>query len=169
MSEPVEARRAQLERGIWLGLALVAALIGVTCASRGQLENTSKTPVSIASAAPPSPAVAARAAVPTASAPKAEEPAPEAAPAAGVGPSPEATDPAKLDLPHFYADLAGLEQHKRKAPVRVLWLGDSHTAADYLTGALRARLQTRFGAAGPGFVRLGVKPYRHSQVHWACD
>ncbi len=53
--------------------------------------------------------------------------------------------------------------------MRILWLGDSHTAADYLTGALRARLQTRFGAAGPGFVRIGVKPYRHTQVRWSCD
>ncbi|HWZ89418.1 MAG TPA: GDSL-type esterase/lipase family protein, partial [Polyangiaceae bacterium] len=79
------------------------------------------------------------------------------------------TDPGQLDLPHFYADLAGLERHTRKTPVRFLWLGDSHTAADYLTGALRARLQARFGAGGPGFVRIGAKPYRHTQVHLACD
>ena len=169
MSEPSEARRAQLERGIWLGLAFVAALIGVTCASRGQLENAQKTPVSIASAASPSRAVAARAEATAASAPKAEESAPDAAPAVGVAPSPEGSDPTKLDLHGFYADLAGLEQHKRKLPVRVLWLGDSHTAADYLTGALRARLQARFGAAGPGFVRIGVKPYRHTQMRWSCD
>jgi lysophospholipase L1-like esterase len=48
-------------------------------------------------------------------------------------------------------------------------LGDSHTAADYLTGALRARLEKRFGVGGPGFVRVGLKPYRHSQVRWSCD
>jgi lysophospholipase L1-like esterase len=53
--------------------------------------------------------------------------------------------------------------------VRIYWLGDSHTAADYLTGALRTRLQTRFGVGGPGFVRVGLKPYRHTQVRWACD
>jgi lysophospholipase L1-like esterase len=164
MSEPVEARRAQLERGIWLGLAFVASLIGVTCASRGHLENTSKTPISTASAVSPSPVSAS---APAASTSQAAEPA--LAPATGSAPSPEASDPTTLDLTHFYADLASLEQHKRKTPVRVLWLGDSHTAADYLTGALRARLQTRFGAAGPGFVRIGVRPYRHSQVRWSCD
>jgi lysophospholipase L1-like esterase len=78
-------------------------------------------------------------------------------------------DPTRLDLPHFYADLAGLAAYTRKAPVRVLWLGDSHTAADYLTGELRARLQARFGAAGPGFVRIAVKHYRHSQMHLGCE
>jgi lysophospholipase L1-like esterase len=74
-----------------------------------------------------------------------------------------------LDLPHFYAALAGLAAHTGKTPVRVLWLGDSHTAADYLTGELRARLQARFGAGGPGFVRISVKHYRHSQMHLASE
>jgi lysophospholipase L1-like esterase len=72
-------------------------------------------------------------------------------------------------LNHFYADLAGLERRTRTTSTRILWLGDSHTAADYLTGALRARLQARFGAGGPGFVRVGVKPYRHTQVRYGCD
>ena len=165
MSEPVESRRLQLERGIWLGLAGVAALIGVTCASRGQLENAAKTPVSAApSASAASPGVAPAAA----SSAEAASAAPQAV-LAGPSPSPPATDPTRLELRHFYGDLASLEQRKRKTPVRILWLGDSHTAADYLTGALRARLQTRFGAAGPGFVRIGVKPYRHTQVRWSCD
>jgi len=53
--------------------------------------------------------------------------------------------------------------------LRIVWLGDSHTAADYLTGALRARLEKRFGVGGPGFVRVGLKPYRHTQVRWSCD
>jgi lysophospholipase L1-like esterase len=48
--------------------------------------------------------------------------------------------------------------------VRVLWLGDSHTAADFLTGALRRKLSLRFGPGGPGFVRLGTSPYRHEGV-----
>ncbi|HEY3667549.1 MAG TPA: GDSL-type esterase/lipase family protein, partial [Polyangiaceae bacterium] len=88
------------------------------------------------------------------------------APATSAGPS---VDPTTLQLTRFYTDLAALEQHKRKTSVRVLWLGDSHTAADYLTGALRAALQIRFGAGGPGFVRVGTKPYRHTQVRWSCD
>jgi lysophospholipase L1-like esterase len=163
MSEPVESRRLQLERGIWLGLAGVAALIGVTCASRGQLGSASKAPVSAASAPSPLPAPVASAA-PLASGSQSAE-----AAEAGAGPSPQATDPTKLELTRFYGDLASLEQRKRKTSVRILWLGDSHTAADYLTGALRARLQARFGAAGPGFVRVGVKTYRHTQVRWSCD
>jgi lysophospholipase L1-like esterase len=166
MSEPVEWRRLQLERGIWLGLAGVAALIGVTCASRGQLESPTKTPVSAALSA----SVASPGAAPAAAGgARAASPATEEAVAAGPSPSPPAADPTRLELGHFYGDLASLEQRKRKTPVRILWLGDSHTAADYLTGALRARLQTCFGAAGPGFVRIGVRPYRHTQVRWSCD
>lgn len=69
----------------------------------------------------------------------------------------------------FFRDLAGLEGGTRREPVRIFWLGDSHTAADYLTGALRARFEQRFGVGGPGFVRVGVRSYRHSQVHSVCD
>ncbi|MCC7384697.1 MAG: hypothetical protein IT384_22805 [Deltaproteobacteria bacterium] len=36
--------------------------------------------------------------------------------------------------------------------VHVLQLGDSHIAADYITGTVRALLQERFGRAGRGFV-----------------
>jgi lysophospholipase L1-like esterase len=46
----------------------------------------------------------------------------------------------------------------------MLWLGDSHTAADYLTGAVRRLLEQRFGSGGPGLVRLGSTPYRHDGV-----
>jgi lysophospholipase L1-like esterase len=165
MSEPAEPRRLQLERGIWLGLAGVAALIGVTCASRGQLEGVSKTAVSTA----PAPSASALSAAPAAASGSEAVPAAPEAVAAGPSPSPPTSDPTRLELTRFYRDLASLEQRKRKTPVRILWLGDSHTAADYLTGALRARLQTRFGAAGPGFVRVGMKPYRHTQVRWSCD
>ncbi|WP_083338792.1 SGNH/GDSL hydrolase family protein [Chromobacterium sphagni] len=37
-------------------------------------------------------------------------------------------------------------------PVRIVQFGDSHTAADYLSGELRARLQARFGDAGIGWL-----------------
>jgi lysophospholipase L1-like esterase len=43
---------------------------------------------------------------------------------------------------------------------RILHYGDSHVAADILTGALRGKLQRRFGDAGTGFVLAG-KPW-----HW---
>jgi lysophospholipase L1-like esterase len=167
MSEPDESRHAQLERGIWLGLSVLAALVGVTCASRGQLDRGPSSLVSTLPAPsrpPPASAGVPGSAAPSGSAaalPESAVPAPSAAPVVH--------DPTRLELSHFYAELAGLERRTRTAPVRVLWLGDSHTAADYLTGALRARLQARFGAGGPGFVRVGVKPYRHTQVRWACD
>ena len=42
--------------------------------------------------------------------------------------------------------------------VRILQIGDSHTAADYFSGALRRRLQARFGIGGPGYLAAG-KPH----------
>jgi lysophospholipase L1-like esterase len=44
------------------------------------------------------------------------------------------------------------------SPVRILHYGDSHTAADLLTGSLRSRFAERFGEAGIGFVYAG-KPW----------
>jgi lysophospholipase L1-like esterase len=38
--------------------------------------------------------------------------------------------------------------------VRILHLGDSHVAADYITGTIRSSLQHRFGDAGRGFVAI---------------
>jgi lysophospholipase L1-like esterase len=46
----------------------------------------------------------------------------------------------------------------------VLWLGDSHSAADFLPNAVRTALADRFGSGGPGFVHAGIKGYRHSHV-----
>ncbi|MCP4679198.1 MAG: hypothetical protein GY854_27675 [Deltaproteobacteria bacterium] len=43
--------------------------------------------------------------------------------------------------------------------VRVLHYGDSHTAADFITTAIRRSLQKRFGDGGRGFILLG-KPWR---------
>ena len=44
--------------------------------------------------------------------------------------------------------------------VRILQLGDSHIAGDYITGTARERLQERFGDAGRGFVHVEQKaPY----------
>jgi lysophospholipase L1-like esterase len=53
--------------------------------------------------------------------------------------------------------------------VRVFWLGDSHTNADFLSGAVRSALAARFGDGGPGFVRIGTKPYRHDGVKLGRD
>lgn len=78
--------------------------------------------------------------------------APSASESVGVAHPPE--------LRHFYEALGALERHQRSDSVRVLWLGDSHTASDFLSGAVRARLVERYGSGGPGFLRLGV-PVRH--------
>jgi lysophospholipase L1-like esterase len=171
---PREPIRPELERAIGLGLATLAALVAITCGSRGRLDSGPRPPALLASEAPTNRPPALEAVPPASSA------APDLATASSAGPSSSALgasqslaevarDPTRLDLPNFFSDLAGLERRTRKTSVRILRLGDSHTAADYLTGALRSRLQARFGAGGPGFVRVGVKPYRHTQLHWACD
>jgi len=61
-------------------------------------------------------------------------------------------------LGSFFEALAGVERDG-EGIVRVLQWGDSHTAADFLTGEIRYALQSRFGDAGHGFVLLG-KPWR---------
>ena len=161
----IETQSTSFERGLSLGLALVAALVAVTCGSHGSLEHGPIAPLS-----PPSVPVSGLGLAGAASLTPAQSPEPAAPVSSNRTPAaPAASDPTSLELGHFYADLAALEQKQRSKPVRVLWLGDSHTAADFLTGSLRNRLQARFGAGGPGFVRVGLKAYRHSQVHFACD
>jgi hypothetical protein len=50
----------------------------------------------------------------------------------------------------------------RQAPLRILHFGDSHTASDDWTGAIRTLLQDRFGNGGSGFSYAGYpfKGYR---------
>lgn len=64
------------------------------------------------------------------------------------------------ELAHFSQALSALARHQRTESVRIVWLGDSHTASDFWTGAVRSALSERFGGGGPGFLRLGV-PLRH--------
>ncbi len=65
-------------------------------------------------------------------------------------------------LASFREALDELASGQRKRAVRVTWLGDSHTAADFWTDAVRQRLNREAPAGGPGFVYLGLDPYRHS-------
>jgi lysophospholipase L1-like esterase len=58
----------------------------------------------------------------------------------------------------FYDALSRCERGETTA--RILHYGDSHVAADLLTGALRRNLQGCFGDAGAGFVLAG-KPYSY--------
>ena len=157
-----ETPRARIERGLGVALSALAALIALTCGSRGTLEHGPIAPLvpSVAGAAGAAGSIGGASGVGVRD--------------AGIGTvsgTVTGTD-AGADaggLIRFYRDLAELEAGKRRDAVRIYWLGDSHTSADYLTGTLRARLQKRFGVGGPGFVRVGLKPYRHSQVRWACD
>lgn len=66
-------------------------------------------------------------------------------------------------LEQFYRQLAELEAGRR-ANVTVLQIGDSHTAADHLTGRLRQLLQKRFGNGGRGLLPPGV-PHAHYKPH----
>lgn len=82
-------------------------------------------------------------------------------------PSAERCSPGPLT--HFFEALRQLAERSRKQHVRVLWLGDSHTAADFLSGAVRSALAERFGDGGPGFVRIGTRPYRHDGLKVVRD
>jgi lysophospholipase L1-like esterase len=73
------------------------------------------------------------------------------------------------ELSHFFAALRGLETTTRKEHVRIAWLGDSHGAGDYWSGALRTALQKRFGDGGPGFLHLGYKGTRHDGARLSID
>jgi lysophospholipase L1-like esterase len=55
----------------------------------------------------------------------------------------------------FFERLYRLERGEAREPVRIVHFGDSHTAADEWTGALRAAFQQQFGDGGPGFAMAG--------------
>lgn len=60
----------------------------------------------------------------------------------------------------FYSALDKVQSGEMKGPVRVLQIGDSHTANDSFSGQMRTLLQTDFGNAGRGFLQPGV-PFRY--------
>jgi lysophospholipase L1-like esterase len=147
-------RRAALE----LALAGFVALVAVTCATNGRVVPLAATsPVD--SVVPPATALAPRAregagTAPSAGLASAEPPSPIGAPAPPEG---KAVAPWRRALDAFAA-------RSPAQPVRILWLGDSHTAADFWTQVVRTDLQQRYGNGGPGFLRLGVTPYRHGRA-----
>lgn len=55
---------------------------------------------------------------------------------------------------------AALDNKTTSQPVRILQIGDSHTANDSLSGRMRERFQARFGAAGRGWLPAGV-PFKY--------
>lgn len=132
-------------RTIELLLAITGAAIAATCAAQGTLSphvepSSNPARASMSASAPPSAAAASGKSAPAPN-------------AASVKPDP---------LSRFHALLAALEKKQQKAPVRILFFGDSHTASDHLTGSLRRELARRYGVGGPGYLVLGNKAARHT-------
>lgn len=64
-------------------------------------------------------------------------------------------DPSGRALDAFFQSLAAVENRRPSAPAaRVTYWGDSTIVSDYITGALRRKLQARFGDAGHGFLLM---------------
>jgi lysophospholipase L1-like esterase len=61
-------------------------------------------------------------------------------------------DPDGQALLGFYRALRRTEIGESTGTTRIVHYGDSHIAADLLTGAVRRRLQDSFGDGGPGFI-----------------
>jgi lysophospholipase L1-like esterase len=66
----------------------------------------------------------------------------------------------------FFEQLYRHQKGEMQGPVRILHYGDSHTAADEWTAALRARFKERFGDGGSGYSLAGrpFSGYRHRDV-----
>jgi hypothetical protein len=63
-------------------------------------------------------------------------------------------------LERFFAALDRLERKRTTRPLRILQIGDSHTAGDAFSSRMRDLLQARFGAAGRGWLPAGI-PFRY--------
>lgn len=64
-------------------------------------------------------------------------------------------------LAAFWEQIRQLTEHQRREHVRVLWLGDSHTAADFWVQPVRKLLSDVAGSGGPGYLQVGLGVYRH--------
>jgi hypothetical protein len=64
----------------------------------------------------------------------------------------------------FFERLSALEQDPKGELVRVIQFGDSHTAADLFSGALRTLFQSKFGDGGAGFQYAGY-PFAGYRIH----
>jgi lysophospholipase L1-like esterase len=157
---------------LWLDLDVAARTLAafvslglvMTCSSRGTWQEP-QAPAKVGASTP----VVSSATPPVSSgAPVSSSSASSFAPASATEPAPH-REPESLALDRFYAALEALEKGQRAEHVRILWLGDSHTAADYLSDRLRRALQQRFGSGGPGFVRVGLAAYRHTGLKVARD
>lgn len=140
------ARREEVELALSAAAAVLSSVIALACAVPGR--------VSVPPAVAPEE-------------PSAGAPSTASTPPAAAAPAPSAVKAAPQSAPelaHLASALRALEAGERVEPVRMLWLGDSHAAADFWTGAIRSALQERYPPGGPGFLRLGVAGYRHDQA-----
>mgnify|MGYP002147570948 CR=1 FL=1 len=167
-SAPSPTRNASLQPSLSLLFGLVASFvstIGFVACSPGPERLA---PIDAATTLPPSasiapvitPAPSASVAIAPETTASAAEPPPPAPPPPPAGPP---------ELARFHAALRDLERGARKEHVRIAWFGDSHGQADFWSGALRDVLQKRFGKAGPGFVHIGWKNYRHDGVKLSVE
>jgi lysophospholipase L1-like esterase len=67
-------------------------------------------------------------------------------------------------LNSFFEQLHQLEADPKAQLVRAIQFGDSHTAADLFTGALRSLFQDKFGDGGAGFSYAGY-PFAGYKIH----
>ncbi len=69
------------------------------------------------------------------------------------------------NIQRVWTQLSNLEGARHGETVRILQVGDSHTAGDYFSHVLRIRLQAQFGNAGYGWLTPGyVTNQRSAQV-----
>lgn len=89
----------------------------------------------------------------------------KALPAAAVDKAAPLLDYGDRKAPALWQGLRDLEAKTRQEPLRIVQLGDSHTAGDYFSGQLRQRLQRQFGNAGIGWLTPGyITNQRSAQV-----
>ncbi len=81
--------------------------------------------------------------------------APQAASAAPESPQPAAEPPSVVAALARGSQIATRDQGAAKRSITILQFGDSHTAADFLTGEIRRRLQETYGDGGSGYVTAG--------------
>ncbi len=67
-------------------------------------------------------------------------------------------------LQPFFDQLKQREADPKAGLVRILQFGDSHTAADMFTGALRTLFQSKFGDGGAGYMYPGY-PFAGYRIH----
>ena len=79
---------------------------------------------------------------------------------------PGITDYGDRNAENFKGKLQQLAQGGQNV-VTITQFGDSHSAADFITGTLRDQMQARFGNAGIGWVTpMSVRGQRNAEVSW---